>query len=474
MTEFERIQSSYLDLAEDYFGSLYRTSPTKDPAGAADHYARMSLAGSVMLENLRSLPQDIVEFWRSNEESLKSEIGKLNGLKANYGGDISPSDGPSLISRTGLYADTILIPDPILRCSSFVATDTLYPAYSLFYLLKHAFNVLNMRDLLLADVDPPIAVIYPSEIMLRRDNVNVCAKYATQDAVEYFSELFQQDFKNAEEVDVFLKDHNSISALVDAIKDHSVLIPDIRQESNVADGLRKFEEKHKSLGFLPVIDENIGNIIRLSTYGRLIGLGAHLSDCGSFRSEPLFDAPNSWHMYLWKIRNESMKITSEYSRRPDVDTMVVNAMQLDNLKWLGRVPLDKLVLLRKNGELSELREVLRREILEIKSATEDELSEVAKQVEYNMTEAFKRHSQDIRQIESRCKSKYNIDGGLIVVGAISAAASLVFPPACLLGLIGGHGIADLYLTYRERKEELDSLKMRPVGILFDVRSQSDE
>ena len=474
MTELGRIQSSYLEMAEEYFGSLYRTSPTKNPADAADHYARMSLAGSVMLESLRSLPHDIVEFWRSNEESLKSEIGRLKGLKANYGGDISPSDGPSLVSRTGLYADTILIPDPILRCSSFVVTDTLYPPYSLFYLLKHAFSILNMRDLLLADVNPPIAAIYPSEIMLRRDNISVYAKYAAQDAMEYFSELFQQDFKNAEEVDTFLRNRNNISALADAVKDHSLLIPDIRQGSDVADGLRKFEEKHKSLGFRPIIDENIGNLIKLYTYGRLIWLGVHFSDCGSFRSEPLFDAPNSWHMYLWKARNESMKITSDYSRRPDVNTMVVNAMQLDNLKWLGRVPLDKLVLLRQNGELSELRELLRREILEIKSATEDELPEIAKQVEYNMTEAFKRHSQDIRQTESRCKSQYKIDSGLIVVGAISAAASLVSPLACFLGLIGGAGIVDLYRAYRERKKELDSLKMRPVGILFDVKSQSDE
>jgi hypothetical protein len=52
--------------------------------------------------------------------------------------------------------DTVVLPDPILRLIKYWSTPGgLKPRHQFFYITKHALNMLNYRELALADVDPP-------------------------------------------------------------------------------------------------------------------------------------------------------------------------------------------------------------------------------------------------------------------------------------------------------------------------------
>ena len=57
-----------------------------------------------------------ISFWNKNLPKTIEEIRKLPGLKARFGGDIGPQNRNKLYQRLGVYFDSIIVPDPILRC----------------------------------------------------------------------------------------------------------------------------------------------------------------------------------------------------------------------------------------------------------------------------------------------------------------------------------------------------------------------
>src|SRR5438874_2529314 len=57
----------------------------------------------------------VINFWKNNLSSVQNEIKRLPGMRARFGGDIGPQIESKLYERVGVYFDSIIVPDPLLR-----------------------------------------------------------------------------------------------------------------------------------------------------------------------------------------------------------------------------------------------------------------------------------------------------------------------------------------------------------------------
>jgi len=455
-----KIQNNFFDLVLDHFGQFYGPLENQDPIKSAELLATSS-TGKI-LEILPQLRDDIFEFWEKNHIQLYSEIYKVRGLKAGFHGDISPIESENVISRTALYVDSILIPDPLLKMLE-MPLKIFKKRHYVYYLIKHTFNILNSKDIFLINGDYPISILYPLKLDLMDQRKELCVKEADVDVLSYFSELCDKEIKSMEELDeLLMKDDIS---LLKEIKNIDLIIPHFKNIDSPIRGLEDGEKKMKDIGMIPFQDFSSGMMLKTYVLGRFRGISDHFLDCTELKSKSLFNEENGWFLFNWKINNGSQKTVQQC--KLDVDTLVINALQLDNFRWLGNIPTKKIIKIRENGELQDLRDLFRREIFDLSHSRMDELIEISKKVSYNLNQAFKKHKSEVNKLNEDYKRRYKIDGSLLVIGAIGIAASFIFPPAAALSIVGGGGLADFVIKQDEHVKKISELNDRPVGILFN-------
>lgn len=407
--------------------------------------------------------------WKGNKENLYKSISNISGLKSCYHGDISPSQCFDLISRTALYVDTTLIPDPLTKLLT-IPDKMIKERYLVYYVVKHTFNVLNAQEFFFSETEVPISVIYPLDIYFDEKRNENCVKEAALDTKEYFEELLDTKFDSKEQLDSVL-DHDT-RFLASEIKRPQALPPSFQNLDDVSKGLEKARKEMSDTGMLPIEGKPTGICLKYYVLGNLVGLSSKFLDCISFDSKPLFDVPNSWFMFKWKLKKGIQQIAKELEL--DVSTAVINALQLDSFKWLGNVPPDKLVQLRNNHELQDLRDLFSREVSEMYQCNRDELEIVAARVRHNLTQAFKKHEQEIKNIESEYATRYNIDGSLVITGAIGTIVGLLWPPAALASIVVGSGsLLDLKRIDDKHKKKILETTNKPIGILFDAHEKGE-
>ncbi|HVP92175.1 MAG TPA: hypothetical protein VMS94_00380 [Acidobacteriota bacterium] len=467
-TYISNIHEKYFELLHDYFGSIYRTSPSKDPHKAGVHFANLGLSGKILHDVFPDLRVALMKLWAANAKNLYATIKDLPGLKTCYSGDISPSECFDLISRTGLYIDTTLIPDPLMKLLN-IPTEMIRERHLVYYVVKHTFNILNSQQFFQSDTEVPISVIYPLEFYFDERRRRRCVEEAYSDTRDYFEELFGKTIKNDAELDDIL--NQDLKTLASKIKRPQILVPYLQDVDNISKGLEEGAKEISTVGVLPVEGKSAGSCLKIYVNGKLLGLSDCLVDCVSFDAKPLFDAPRSWSMLRWKLQKDTLRTVGRIGIDPS--TAVINALQLDNFEWLGNVPLDKLVLMRKNNEMQELRELLKNEVSEIHECNRGELEIVAKRVQSNLTRAFENHEKEIRDIENEYKKSYRVAGSLITTGTIASIAGLFWPPAALALILGGGGLIDLKKIYTDHKEKILEMTNRPVGIMFAAKQRAE-
>ena len=451
----------YFELLDDYLGSIYRTSPSKKPHEAGLHYSSLDLSGKIIHDILPDFTEALMAFWKRNKKNLCDSISKIPGLKARYHGDISPSQCFDLVSKTGLYIDTTLIPDPLTKLLN-IPVEMIKERNLVYYVVKHAFNILNAKEFFFSDTEAPISVIHPLDFYLDKTRSENCSREAISDTKEYFEELLRIKLDTEKQLDSILDQNTSV--LASKIRHPQILAPRFRDLNDISMGLQKGREEIVDIGMLPFQGKSAGLCLKFYVYGSLMGLSDCFLDCTSLDAKPLFDVQDSWSMLKWKLKKGGSQIGQRIEL--DVSTSVINALQLDNFKWLGNVPTDKLVEIRNNHELQDLRELFNREISEIYECNRDELEIVARRVQYNLTKAFEEHKRKLSDIDNEYRKRYRIDTSLIITGAIASVAGLFWPPAVLASIIGGGGLIDLKRIYDEHKEQILKTANKPVGILF--------
>jgi hypothetical protein len=155
---------------------------------------------------------ELREFWEVVSEPARYHLQDLSALKGIFGGDLFPSYERNIASSTGLYLDTIILTDPFMNSQDLFSRWPKDEAVRMF--LKHGLQLMNYRELVLADVTPSVVVILPFDSAHDESYRDSLFSAAGEQALHHAEKLFGRNFSATEELHEFLADFDEADKLV--------------------------------------------------------------------------------------------------------------------------------------------------------------------------------------------------------------------------------------------------------------------
>jgi hypothetical protein len=465
----KEIQRVYFDYIYQNFGEYYEVAVRR---GLSPHQAGLAASNSQESRDhfTKVIPrflESIKEIWSYVNDPCSYHLEDLQGLKGVFGGDILPSYSHNIASSCGLYLDTILLPDPFLRMGPlFSRWNDQNRAY---YFMKHAMNLLNYRDLALADVEPPIVAVVPDGLFYDPHQSKLVTRLGEADGVAHASVLFGQKFSNYADVVDFTAKLKTTDDLVAAIKAPDRLLFDTEWTGTLAEQI----ERHRSGPLAKVgMAMPVGQMVAMQCASRMAQANDVLCRSQRFCGVPLVDAPTSWRYLTWKLEYDNRTAHGLDAKA----TQVVAGLQAavsGQMRWLGNIPPAALVELRTTGAIEEIRTILREGVSDLETMDEAAFKRGANAVVENLQRAFGAHEEAVAKLQSKKWKFAGKDmGSWIAIGTVEVAAVATGAPLFGLSAFLANQVFDvpklkeLVQTAQALKKEMETLKRSPVGLLF--------
>jgi hypothetical protein len=465
----KEIQRLYFEYIYRNFGEYHKIAVQR---GLTPHQA--GLAASNSQESLdhftKVVPkflESLKEVWSYVNDATAYHLEDLSGLKGVFGGDILPSNTHNIASSSGLYLDTILLPDPFLRMGPlFSRWNDRDRAY---YFMKHAMNLLNYRELALADVEPPIVAVIPDGLFYDPQQFKLVMSLGEADGAAHASALFGRKFGNFDEVVDFTAKLKSTDELVAAVKAPERLLFDTEWTGTLAEQI----ERHRTDTLAKVgMDLPVGRMVAMQCSSRMAQANDMLVRCQRFRGVPLVDAPTSWRYLTWKLEYDNRKMHGLDAQA----TQVVAGLQAaanGEMQWLGNIPPEALIELRTTGAIDEIRNILRDGIGDLATMDEAAFKRGASGVVANLQRAVGSHEEALAKLRAKKWKFAGKDvGSWVAIGTVEVAAAATGAPLFGLGAFLANQVMEvpklkeLIPTAKALKQEMETLKRSPVGLLF--------
>ena len=225
----------------------------------------------------------------------------MQTLKSVFGGDASPLHSPNIATSVGLYMDSIILSDPLLRLTPGVDK---FQEMSLWcHVLRHALNVLHYRELALAEVDPPIIIVAPDFQFIEGDLLDQANRLVTADLFVHCNNLFGRTFSYIGQLKSFLEGYPTSKGLAAAIADPSriALDDEVGADPETQIG-EQIDYITKNLRVGQVTDQ-AGRAFWMSLVGRVRQAVSAEQQSSLLHATSLCDAPASWRYLLWHYEN---------------------------------------------------------------------------------------------------------------------------------------------------------------------------
>lgn len=388
------IQTTYFEFLEKNFGQFHRVMVDRGltPHDAGVALSRTPTTVAELTRNLEGFLSTIEEFWSSAGPIAIAHVEDMDDtLKGVFGGDLFPSASENIASKCGLYTDTLVLPDPYLRSKHIFerATDE----RKAYFLIKHALNLLQYKDLACADVSPPIVVVLPDITVIEDGEREYFYRLGQDDALIHASRVFGRKFESFEELMEFCGHLDTIERAAAEIKDHDRVLFDTEWKGTVSEQLERVTQDPAYAGLLGT--DNPGLIVASQAIGRMSTSNELLVKARRLRGTPIIDAPTSWQYLVWKLEYDAGQTEAIEGLR---DLHVVRGLQTlaeNDMQWLGRIPPEALLEVRMTGALGEVREILTKGVEELAMANPTNFHRTSDLVFDNIHTAFAEHRKNI-------------------------------------------------------------------------------
>lgn len=410
---------------------------------------------------------ELKEFWAVMSEPVRYHLQDLNALKGVFGGDLFPSYERNIASSTALYLDTIILTDPFMN--SYDLFSRWPKAETVRMFLKHGLQLMNYRDLVLADLKPAIVVILPFESAHDDSYRDSLFSAAGTKALRHAEKLFDRQFDEIDELHSFLGDLEQAETLVASLVDASRLLFDTEWNGDkVSQIMRALKDT------APITGDHVGGLVFNQCFGRMSQATDLSWKSHSLGGIPLIDAPTSWQYYKWSL--EYGAVTDE---KNDVPLHLSRGMQRladTDMQWLGNVPAEALIAIRKEGALEEIRGLISKGVEDVVALNPSNFFRSADKIYDNLEAAFSDHQEKISQLKAKkWKFASNDIGSWLVAGTVEVTAAILGTPAWGLAsvavsqLTDAPKIRDIPKTVKALKAESDALSNSAAGMLFKLR-----
>jgi hypothetical protein len=467
------IQNTYFKFIEDNFGKSYKIMCNR---GMSPHDAGIAAKNSEASINeitniLDEFLNVIEKFWDGAGEIAHIHVEDMHGnIKGIFGGDLFPIHDENIASKCGIYTDTIILPDPFLRSKHVFEHYAL--ADKAFYLMKHAMNILQYKDLACADIGIPIVVILPDLAALQEDERKFFHRLGEEDSLIHSAKLFGRQFESFEDLMDFCQSLDTIERTVAEIEDSSRVLFDTDWKGDTAS---KIEKAMKSNEMKPFGDIAPGAVLAVQALGRMSVSNELLVKSRRVNGTPIIEAPTSWQYLVWKMEYDADRAQSALKSQDLHIVKGLNDLAGTDMQWLGNIPPEALIELRKEGAMGEIRNILGNGINGLIEANPSNFHRSRDLIFENIENAFGQYQKNIDELKAKKWKFAGKDiGSWLVTGTLGITSATTGLPVWGLAAIVADQILDapklkdIPASIKKLAKESKKLNQSPVGLLFNV------
>jgi hypothetical protein len=473
----QKIQTEYFNIIVGNFNQFYKImiENGSNPHNVAKAIAYGERDISYLDEPIQQLVNSLAEFWELVAESGYLHLADdFDSIKAVYGGDLFPAHNENVASKCGIYTDTIILPCPFIRSKNIF--NVWNKEERVYYLIKHALNILQYKELALVELDRPIVAILPDKELLGEFAIEEIRKLGEKDALYHAQKVFGRIFNSTDELLEFGESLDTVEKVSKEIKDPKRVL----FNSEIKDTL-EIQLKHQIDGksLISKRTTNPGIIVAMNGYGRMGVCNELLVKSTKIGGIPLIDAPTSWEFFKWKLEYDSERTYPNKTHSQLHLIKGLNGLNNTSLKWLGKIPPECLIELRKDGAINEIRAILSKGIDELVQANELDFRNTSHKVFNNLNIAFNQHEENIKKLlNKKWKIAGKDFGSWIVMGTVEIASACLGTPLYGLSTVALNQILDppkikdfpqSIEKIRETQREKEALKKSPIGLMFNYK-----
>lgn len=468
------IQEKYFEIIRKSFGEIFNVMIENriTPHIVASRISNNNDQVELLNGQINEFIEGIIEFWESLAEYAYLHLEEdSNSIKAVFGGDLFPAHDENIASKCGIYTDTIVLPCPYIRSQHLFNISS--KPERVYYLIKHAMNILKYQDLAIAELDTPIIVILPDKEMLNEFAYDEVKRLRDQDALYHAEKVFERSFDSIEELAEFGEGLNTIDKVLNEVRDRKKVLFDSEFKESLEIQLHNQSHGHSSklLG-----TKNPGLIVAMLGVGRMGVCNELLMKSALVGGVPLIDAPTSWEYFKWKIQYDSERANPSVDHSKLHIVKGLNGLSNTKLSWIGKIPAEGLIELRQNGAINEIRSTISKGIYEIIHADAFDFVETSHRVFNNLNSAFNQHQENIKMLSSKKWKVAGKDlGSWLVMGTAEISAACVGKPLFgaaaffLNQLLDAPKLKDLPKSIEKINDlnlQKDELNKSPLGLMF--------
>ena len=467
------IQNLYFELIEQNFGEFYSQMNNLDetPHNIAEFLSRNEDFVSGMVDQIPSFMEALIGFWKNIGDvgywHLEDNLENITGV---FGGDLFPAHDENIASKCGIYTDTIVLPDPYIRSIHIFKH---YPDSSkVYYLIKHALNLLKYKNLACVDTGTPIVVILPDLPNLEENGRDFIYQLSQQDVLIHGGKIFGRNFEDIDEFNEFCISLNTVEKTLNAIKDKKRVLFDSKWQESLDIQIKKalHTNEMKAYG-----RSEPGLLFHAQAVGRMSVSNELLLKARQLSGTPIIEAETSWKFFNWKLEYDSEKAQEFYGSENLHITKGLTDLSNTDLPWLGNIPPESLLELRKQGALEEIRGILGNNIKELVETNPTNCFRTRDQILENIEISFDKHRKKLDELKAKNWKFAGFDiGSWIVSGGIEIGAALTGTPTWGLAVLAADQLLDapklreIPERFRDLVDQNKQVKQSPVGMLFKV------
>lgn len=410
------------------------------------------------------------KFYSKHKLTLFSAAKDLHGLKLVLG-------GTSRFTRTHLdsvrkmllYADTILIPDPILP---WIEVEREEERFKNVLFLEAVFILLHLKQLADADLLFPAIAVFPSWEKSLELKDPTTQSNIDNIIIRFISHHIGVKLESETDMVNYVRKHET--EFLNCVDSKGIFIaPGGVSGTPLKISLNTYKEemrKWRSKEFLQMLETNSDGLIVLNALmERIIPQYHLLENANELASQPMVCLPAHWHYYNLCAQLFESNLM-EHALLEQATVSALRALNEPQLKWLGDVPMDALVTLRENNENESFRSELLNYTQHLHSASLEDINRVATEVSRGLTSLLAKHQKRIAEIQSKYKKLHTqtaLAGWVtLAVGLIPTLAPFVSATGPItIGLKYAH---DKLNEGQERKQASKSL----IGILATAKNET--
>lgn len=468
-----QIQDAYFTLLFREFGWLFEQMQKAgaNPAAAGRIAARDAAFVEHAVEVLPKMVEDLKEFWQAVGDGGAFHLQDQQTLKATFAGDLFPAYWENAVSTAGLYVDTIILPCPIMRTAPMIASNM--PRSELVaVLLKHVLTAMTYREVAIADVSPPIALVMPNTGDIDTESRRGLVERAKPLMVKHASYLFGRDFESVEHIGEFCDSLSTVEKALAELKGGDRLVFDAEWGSGPREQLNRVLAE-KQPGHVDSDPEHPGHHILSSVLGRMPQAMATEDNAFHFGGTPLINAQTSWLYYTWMLDYQAAPVPTGHRGAQSMHIVrALSAESGNNLAWLGNVPPETVLEIRRNGLAEEVRALLDTGVSDLIKANPSNYFRTADQVVENLDKAFRKHQQALLEARNKKLKLYGVDvTSMLATGVVAVAGAVTGNVALgaisgVLGVVGLPNLREIKSKFAEIAAEDKARRASPTGLLF--------